>query len=97
MRTFLHLQPGQQGPGQLLAPYGERLVGVRYRYDAQHKTRFKTVELLVAEWPWEPPGPWIPADTRVDLRIGFAAVEIRERVKQAGGQWNPQRQGWELR
>jgi hypothetical protein len=55
------------------------------------------VELIVAECPWEPPGPCIPADTLVDLRIGFAEVEIRERVKQAGGKWNPHRKVWELR
>jgi hypothetical protein len=71
---------------------------VRYRYDAQQKKRFKTVELIVAECPWEPPGPCIPADTLVDLRIGFAEVDIRERVKQAGGKkWNLHRKVWELR
>ena len=97
MRIFLHLKPGQKGTRQLLSQYGDRLVCVRYRYDAQQKKRFKTVELIVAECPWEPPGPCIPADTLVDLRIGFAEVAIRERVKQAGGKWNPHRKVWELR
>ena len=97
MRTALHLQPGQQGTKQLLAQYGDRLVCVRYRYDAQHKKRFKTVELLVAECTWEPPVPQRQADTRVDLRVGFAEVDLRERVKQAGGKWNPRRKVWELR
>ena len=97
MRIFLHLKPGQKGTRQLLSQYGDRLVCVRYRYDAQQKKRFKTVELIVAECPWEPPGPCIPADTLVDLRIGFAEVDLRERVKQAGGKWNPHRKVWELR
>jgi hypothetical protein len=97
MRIFLHLKPGQKGTRQLLSQYGDRLVCVHYRYDAQQKKRFKTVELIVAECPWEPPGPCIPADTLVDLRIGFAEVDIRERVKQAGGKWNPHRKVWELR
>ena len=48
-RVRLHLKPGQKGTKQLLAQYGDRLICVRYRYDAQRKKRFKTVELLVAE------------------------------------------------
>ncbi len=48
-RVGLHLKPGQKGTKQLLAQYGDRLICVRYRYDAQRKKRFKTVELLVAE------------------------------------------------
>ena len=60
MRTLLHLKPGQKGTKQLLAQYGDRLVCVRYRYDAQRKKRFKTVELIVAERDWEPPPPRLP-------------------------------------
>ncbi len=56
----------------------------------------ETVELIVAEWAWEPPAPRIPADQLVALRIGFAEVALRERVKQAGGKWNPRRKVWEL-
>src|SRR5439155_17080 len=89
MRTSLHLKPGRKGTKQLLAQYGDRLVCVRYRHDTQQKKRFKTVELIVAEWAWEPPVPQIPADHRVALRMCFAEVELRERVKQARGKWNP--------
>ncbi len=96
MRTSMHLKPGRKGTKQLLAQYGDRLVCVRYRYDTQQKKRFKTVELIVAEWAWEPPVPQIPADQRVALRIGFAEVDLRERVKQAGGKWNPRQKVWEL-
>ena len=42
MRTRLHLKPGQRGTKLLLAQYGDRLVCVRYRYDAQRRKRFKT-------------------------------------------------------
>jgi hypothetical protein len=34
-RVRLHLKPGQKGTKQLLAQYGDRLICVRYRYDAQ--------------------------------------------------------------
>jgi len=97
MRTLLHLKPGQKGTKQLLTQYGDRLVCVRYRYDAQRKKRFKTVELIVAEREWEPPPPRCAADTIVGVRVGFAEVERREQVKQAVGKWNRSRKVWELR
>src|SRR5712692_2629068 len=52
MRTRLHLKPGQKGTKPLIAQYGDRLVCVRYRYDAQGKKRFKTVELIDSKTPW---------------------------------------------
>jgi hypothetical protein len=96
MRTRLHLNPGQRGTKQLLAQYGDRLVCVRYRYDAQRKKRFKTVELIVAERDWDPPATRLADDAPVAVRIDFAEVELRQRVKQAGGKWNPDRRVWEL-
>ena len=48
-RVRRHLKPGPKGTKQLVAQYGDRLICVRSRYDAQRKKRFKTVELLVAE------------------------------------------------
>ena len=97
MRTLLHLKPEQKGTKKLLAQYGDRLVCVRYRYDAQRKKRFKTVELIVAEREWEPPPPRFAADAIVEVRVSFAEVELREQVKQAGGRWNCSRKVWELR
>lgn len=96
-RVRLHLKPGQRGTKQLLAEYGDRLICVCYRYDTQHKKRLKTVELLVAERDWEPPGPRFAHDQIVGLRIAFAEVEVRDRVKRAGGAWNPERRIWQLR
>ena len=95
-RVRLHLKPGQKGTKQLLAQYGDRLICVRYRYDAQQKKRFKTVEILVAERDWEPPRPRFAHDQIVGLRVAFADVAVRDRVKQAGGTWNPERRVWQL-
>jgi hypothetical protein len=97
MRTLLHLKPGQKGTKQLLAQYGDRLVCVRYRYDAQQQKRFKTVEFIIAEREWDPPAPRFAADAIVGVRVGFAEVEVREQAKQAGGKWNRSRKVWELR
>ena len=96
-RVRLHLKPGQKGTKQLLAQYGDRLICVRYRYDAQRKKRFKTVELLVAERDWEPPRTRFAHDQIVALRVAFADVAVRDRVKKAGGTWNPARRVWQLR
>ena len=96
-RVRLHLKPGQKGTKQLLAQYGDRLICVRYRYDAQQKKRFKTVELLVAERDWQPPRPRFAHNQIVALRVTFADVAVRHRVKQAGGTWNPERRVWQLR
>ena len=97
MRTRLHLKPRQKGTKQLLAQYGDRLVCVRYRYDAQQEKRFKTVELIVAEREWDPPASRFADDAIVGVRVGFAEVEIRDQVKRAGGKWNRGRKVWELR
>ena len=97
MRMLLHLKPDQKGTKQLLAQYGDRLVCVRYRYGAQQKKRFKTVELIITERKWEPPPPRFTADTIVGVRVDFTEVEVRERVKQAGRKWNRSRKVWEMR
>ena len=36
-------------------------------------------------------------DALVAMRVGFAEVELRQHVKQAGGKWNSSRKAWELR
>ena len=41
--------------------------------------------------------PRFTADTMVGVRIGFAEVEMRDRVKQVGGKWNRRRKVWEMR
>jgi hypothetical protein len=92
MRTLLHLKPGQNDTKQLLVQSGDRLVCVRYRYDAQQKKRFKTVELIVAECAWEPPARRVADAALVGMRVGCAEVALRQRVKQAGGRWNRRRQ-----
>ena len=53
LRTRLTLAPGQNGTKKLARRFGQRLICVRYRYDDATKRRFKTVELVVDEIPWE--------------------------------------------
>ena len=65
--------------------------------DAQRKKRLKPVELVVAERDWEPGRPPFARDQIVGVRIAFADVAGRDRVKQAGSTWNPERRVWQLR
>lgn len=90
----LHLKPGQRGTKHLLQEYGDRLVCVRYRYDAVGKKRIKTVEVVVGESAWQ---PRFDPDEIVALRVAFTDVATRKRVKQAGGAWDPDRTVWRLR
>ena len=57
MHVLAVRRPGQRGTQKLVDLYGERLVCVRYRYDAASGTRYKTVELVVDQAAWVPPPP----------------------------------------
>jgi hypothetical protein len=90
------LQPGQAGTRKLLAEYGEKLVCVRYRYDAANKRRIKTAELIIEETPWEPRPAKIVSNEIMHLRIKYGEVALGKQVKAAGGKWNREKQAWEL-
>lgn len=98
METRLSLAPGQNGTKKLLAQYGERLVRVRYRYDAERSLRLKTVELIVETIPWTPRSRArrrAPTDM-VGVSIAYQETELRARIKAAGGIWRPRHQLWEI-
>ena len=98
METRLSLTPGQNGTKKLLARYGERLVCVRYRYDAARKVRHKTVELIVETAPWVPNrrNPRREPEDMVAVRIGFSETALREQIKAAGAIWRPKHRLWEV-
>jgi hypothetical protein len=96
MRTGLNLKPGEKGTKRLVDQFGDRLVCVRYRYDEEQKKRFKTVELIVDEIPWELRSVR-GSDQIVGVEVKWGEAELAGRVKQAGGQWNRARRVWELR
>ena len=97
MRTRLTLRPHQRGAKRLLAQYGDRLVCVRHRYDAEQKKRWKTVELIIEEHEWNPAQVAPAADQMMWLRVAGGEVDLRGQVKAAGGKWRPQQQVWEVR
>lgn len=97
MPTRLTLKPGQKGTKKLLAEYGDKLVCVRYHYDAQRKKRLKTVEVIVEEVDWTPQSQTPTGETIVAIRVAWGEAGVARQVKQAGGTWNAERKVWELR
>lgn len=95
-RTRLTLRPGQPGTRKLVEEYGERVVCVRYRYDAKNHKRYKTVELIVEEVDWIP-HPRRPAVTDiVHIRLDYKEHTLRDSVKLLGGTWHAATRTWRL-
>jgi hypothetical protein len=96
MRARSKLKPGQPGTRKLVEQCGDRLLCVRYRYDALKRRRYTTAEIIVDESDWDP----MPSDTarreRVAVRIEVHEVKLREKVKAAGGRWDPEKRVWHL-
>jgi hypothetical protein len=81
MEARATLRPGQRGTKKLVTRFGDRLICVRYRYDAARRKRFTTVELIVDESDWTastptapeaaPPGPTArPTQTPIQTQAG---------------------------
>jgi hypothetical protein len=49
MKTRVKLKPGQKGTKRLTGEYGDSLVCVRYRYDAETGKGYETAEIVVSE------------------------------------------------
>mgnify|MGYP001616965773 FL=1 len=97
MKTRLILKPGQRGTKSLVKQYGDALLYVRFRYDAESRQRLKTVELVVDRAPWTPPQPRYALDELVPLRIEVSDMQARVQAKAAGGRWNPEKRLWFVR
>jgi hypothetical protein len=96
MNTSTTIQPGQRGAKKFMAQYGDRLGCVRYRQDAQRQKRFKTIELIVEEWPWTPP-PRRRKESFVFVKVAFLEKTLRQQIKDRGGVGNPDKQAWAIR
>jgi hypothetical protein len=91
------LHPHQPGAAKYLARYGDSLVSVRYRYDAEHKKRQITVELVVDERHWEKDVKRIPSNRIVKVKILFRETELRLLARSVGGKWDSEKKVWELK
>jgi len=111
MHVLAIRRPGQRGTRKLMAHYGDRLVCVRYRYDASASKRYKTVEIIIEEAKWSPPPPRtdaprpalkvdtieeLPVSQEVGVKIFFRESQLREQVKAAGGRWLKSEKLWRV-
>jgi hypothetical protein len=71
-------------------------VRVRYRYDALKRRRYTTAEIIVDESDWDPMPSATARRERVAVRIDVREVKLREKVKAAGGRWDPEKRVWHL-
>lgn len=98
METRLTRRPGEPGTKKLVERYGERLLRVRYVYDAANARRLKTVELIIESVPWRP-APRHPRrrdDDIVAVAIGWHETDLRERAKRLGAVWRHAQKVWEM-
>ena len=97
-------RPGHKGTESLVQQYGDKLVCVRYRYDASSCKRYKTAEIIVAESDWEPseelishrPSECMPNKFSVMawVRIGYHEKDLQQKIRQIGGHWHAQEKLW---
>jgi hypothetical protein len=95
MKTQTHLKPGQNGTKRLVEKYGDALVCVRYRYDEKRGVRLKTVEIVVDEKTDNPLARLRDGDI-VPVIVPFTEKALRERLKAAGGRWDPKEKLWRV-
>lgn len=96
MKSRLNLKPGQRGTKRLVEKYGDLLLYVRYRYDADRGVRLKTVELVVEEKPWRPRTRLREEDI-VKVTVAYSEQDLRIMLKAAGGKWDPEDRVWQIR
>jgi hypothetical protein len=84
-------RPGEKGTKRLLRDWGARLVCVRYRYNAQRKTRVKTAEIVIDEVAWTR-----KADAAHGIEIRSWEGTLREAIVAAGGRWDRELRVWVL-
>jgi len=91
LRVAKKLSPVQPGALKLARKYGDSLVCVRYRLDADGTSRYTTVELIVdrVEVRRRP-------DRIVGVRIGYEEGSLQSAVKASGAKWDRPAKLWRL-
>lgn len=102
MDVIKKLAPGALGTKRYVGKYGEQLVCVRYRRDTARQRRVTTVELVVDEAPLAASRNAIEKalfphpNEYVLVRVAYHEGPLRQRVKEAGGKWLPEKRLWQL-
>lgn len=96
MKTRRTLKPGQPGTKKLVKEFGDRLLCVRYRYDAAKNRRLKTAEIILEETYWSQDSGHNVLLTVVNIRVNYEEKDIIRKVKNAGGVWVKEQKVWQL-
>lgn len=96
MRARTKRRPGEPGTKAFVELYGDRLVCVRYRYDAERRRRYTTVEIIVSEGPWEPPRKAPAPDDIVYLRVIWGELEVARQLRKARAIWRGDYKLWAI-
>ncbi len=96
MKVHKHLKPGENGTLRLVERFGDKLLCVRYRYDAIRDMRIKTAEIIVDEKPGKGP-PRIRQTDTVMVQVPFTMKALRERLKAVGAKWDHKQKLWHVR
>lgn len=91
LRVAKKLLPGQPGTLKLARQFGDALLCVRYRLDAEAQRRYTTVELIVDH------GPTAPRPGRmVGVRVRYQETELRRQIKDQGATWDRNAGLWRM-
>ena len=93
-RVVKKIAPGDPGAIKLSRQYGDALVCVRYRHDAQGLRRYTTVEVVIECVPVQPRKP--SGSAIVDLKLPPFDRTLRSVVLASGGQWDGREKVWRL-
>ena len=94
MKSYGHLKPGQKGTHRLVR-FGEALVCVRYRYDELADDNLTTAEIIVDRRPANRCLRHRDTDL-VAVAVPFTEKALREKLKAAGGRWDPEGRVWRV-
>ncbi|MDD2541705.1 MAG: hypothetical protein PHH28_11770 [Desulfuromonadaceae bacterium] len=94
MKTRAIVKPGQNGTKKFVEKYGDTLVCVRYRYDAEKRKQYKTIEIIVSESDWTPPPSRFSDSTLISLKIGIKDTSAQAQVRAVGGRWDREKKFW---
>ncbi len=95
MKAYGHMKPGQKGTQRLMNRFGAALVCVRYRYDERTGDNLTTAEIIVDRRPRLMTGRYRDTDM-VAVSVPYTEKALREKLKTAGGRWNPEERVWRV-
>ena len=87
------MSPMQAGAKKLARRYGDALICVRYRHNAEGTTRYTTVELVVESVAVQKRSA---ADALVGVKLEFDDRTLRAVVQASGAEWDAKAKLWRM-